>query len=323
MNVSRDAGERAGTSGAESLRESWESEVQAVWLYRVLAEVETGDRKRLFEALSKHADTQCRACAQALEAAGRPAPGPYSPPFRVRLVVRLVHRFGPRPLLPALAALKVRGLSAYSETPASLEALLDEETTRPATAPASPQFPGEGRRHVAASRATAFRAAVFGINDGLVSNTALILGVGGATDDSGFVLLAGAAGLIAGSLSMAAGEYLSVRSQIEMLEKQLAGEEPGTGPGDLDSPFAAAISSFLSFAVGAAVPLLPFALTAGTTALVAGALLALVALFLAGVTASLFTGRGAIRGGLRMAAIGGGAAALTHAVGRLFGVAIG
>ena len=142
MNVSRDAGERAGTSGAESLRESWESEVQAVWLYRVLAEVETGDRKRLFEALSEHADTECRACAQALEAAGRPAPGPYSPPINVRLVVRLVHRFGTRPLLPAI--LKVRGLSAYSETPASLEALLDEETTRPATA--GPQFPGEGRR---------------------------------------------------------------------------------------------------------------------------------------------------------------------------------
>ena len=70
---------------------------------------------------------------------------------------------------------------------------------------------------------------------------------------------------------MASGEYLSVRSQIEMLEKQFAGVEPGTGPGDLDSPFAAAISSFLSFAVGAAVPLLPFALTAGTAALAAGA----------------------------------------------------
>ncbi len=182
---------------------------------------------------------------------------------------------------------------------------------------------GNGRRHVATGRTTAFRAAVFGINDGLVSNTALILGVGGATDDSGFVLLAGAAGLIAGSLSMAAGEYLSVRSQIEMLEKQLAGEELGIGPGDVDSPFAAAISSFLSFAVGAAVPLLPFAVTGGTTALAAGTSLALLALFLAGVATSLFTGRGAIRSGLRMAAIGGGAAAVTHAVGRLFGVAIG
>ncbi len=193
----------------------------------------------------------------------------------------------------------------------------------PGTVAAGRHILGKGRRHVATGRTTAFRAAVFGINDGLVSNTALILGVGGATDDSGFVLLAGAAGLIAGSLSMAAGEYLSVRSQIEMLEKQLAGEELGIGPGDVDSPFAAAISSFLSFAVGAAVPLLPFAVTGGTTALAAGTSLALLALFLAGVATSLFTGRGAIRSGLRMAAIGGGAAAVTHAVGRLFGVAIG
>ena len=74
----------------------------------------------------------------------------------------------------------------------------------------------------------------------------------------------------------------------------------------MDSPFAAAISSFLSFAVGAAVPLLPFALTGGTAALAAGASLALLALFLAGAAASLFTGRGAVFSGLRMAAIGGG-----------------
>ncbi len=193
----------------------------------------------------------------------------------------------------------------------------------PATVAAGRHILGEGRRHVATSRTTAFRAAVFGINDGLVSNTALILGVGGATDDSGFVLLAGAAGLIAGSLSMAAGEYLSVRSQVEMLERQFAREEPGIGAGDVDSPFAAAISSFLSFAVGAAVPLLPFAVTGGTAALAAGASLAVLALFLAGVATSLFTGRGGIRSGLRMAAIGGGAAAVTHVVGRLFGVAIG
>ena len=186
-------------------------------------------------------------------------------------------------------------------------------------------IPGKGRRHVAASRATAFRAGVFGINDGLVSNTALILGVGGATSDSRLVLVAGAAGLIAGSLSMAAGEYLSVRSQIEMLDRQTAvdEEEVRLSPDELGSPWAAAISSFLNFGVGAVVPLLPFAVAGGTAALAAGASLALVALFLAGAATSLFTGRGGVRSGLRMAAIGGGAAAVTYAVGRLFGVAIG
>ena len=71
------------------------------------------------------------------------------------------------------------------------------------------------------------------------------------------------------------------------------------------------------------VPLLPFAVAGGTAALAAGASLALVALFLAGAATSLFTGRGGVRSGLRMAAIGGGAAAVTYAVGRLFGVAIG
>lgn len=326
MNVSRNDGEPAATTATASLRESWENEVQAAWCCRVLAGIETGDRKRLFEELSKEAIARSRACARALEEAGAPAPGPYGPSFRVRFVVWLVRRFGPRPLIPALAALQVRGLSVYAGPPASLEAPPSRKTghpDQPPAASAAPQLPGEGRRHVASNRVTAFRAAVFGINDGLVSNTALILGVGGATDDSGFVLLAGAAGLIAGSLSMAAGEYLSVRSQIEMLERQLAPEEPGIRPGDVDSPYAAAISSFLSFAVGAVVPLLPFAVTGGTAALAAGASLALLTLFLAGAATSLFTGRGAVPSGLRMAAIGGGAAAVTHLVGRLFGVVVG
>ena len=328
MDVSREGGERAATRRVASLHESWESEVQAAWLYRVLAGIETGDRHRLFEALSQDALARSRVWVRALEEAGAPAPGPYAPSFRVRLVARLVRRFGPRPLLPALAALKVRGLSVYDGASSSLEMLRAQrigKSDRSVAAPSGRHIPGEGRRHVAASRATAFRAAVFGINDGLVSNTALILGVGGATGESGVVLVAGAAGLIAGSLSMAAGEYLSVRSQIEMLEKQLAleQEELRLDPDDVDSPYAAAISSFLSFAVGAAVPLLPFALTEGTAALTAGASLAILALFLAGAAASLFTGRGAVPSGLRMAAIGGGTGAVTHVVGRLFGVVVG
>ena len=63
-----------------------------------------------------------------------------------------------------------------------------------------------------------FRAAVFGANDGLVSNLALILGIGASGAGSGTVLLTGFAGLLAGAMSMAAGEYVSVRSQRELLE---------------------------------------------------------------------------------------------------------
>jgi VIT1/CCC1 family predicted Fe2+/Mn2+ transporter len=80
------------------------------------------------------------------------------------------------------------------------------------------------------------RPAVFGASDGLVSNFALIAGVTGGTDDSQTVLLAGLAGLAAGAFSMAAGEFISVRSQAEQamaeielerreLERNPAGEE--------------------------------------------------------------------------------------------------
>jgi VIT1/CCC1 family predicted Fe2+/Mn2+ transporter len=63
---------------------------------------------------------------------------------------------------------------------------------------------------------------VFGVNDGLVSNASLILGVAGADPDPKVILLAGVAGLLAGGFSMAAGEYISVRTQRELLEHQIA-----------------------------------------------------------------------------------------------------
>lgn len=65
---------------------------------------------------------------------------------------------------------------------------------------------------------------MFGINDGLVSNLSLVMGVAGAGTDSRFVLLAGVAGLLAGAFSMAAGEYISMRSQRELFENQIAFE---------------------------------------------------------------------------------------------------
>ncbi len=65
------------------------------------------------------------------------------------------------------------------------------------------------------------RAAVFGVNDGLVSNVALVLGVAGASPGAGFVRLAGLVGLIGGAVSMAAGEYVSMRAQSELLEREL------------------------------------------------------------------------------------------------------
>ncbi|MGH8229161.1 MAG: VIT1/CCC1 transporter family protein, partial [Steroidobacteraceae bacterium] len=195
------------------------------------------------------------------------------------------------------------------------------------------------------------RAAVFGVNDGLISNTSLVLGIAGAGADSRYVLATGAAGLLAGALSMASGEYVSVRSQREMYEYQialeraevdaypqeeaeelaliyqargieieqargmtrallanpeqaldvLAREELGLNPDDLGSPWGAAGFSFLSFAVGAAVPLAPFlAGLTGAAATLAAAAAALAALVAVGLALSLFTGRAAWRGAARI-----------------------
>ena len=68
------------------------------------------------------------------------------------------------------------------------------------------------------------RATVFGVSDGLVSNVALILGVAGASTEASFARLAGLSGLLAGAISMAAGEYVSVKAQNELIERELAVE---------------------------------------------------------------------------------------------------
>ena len=96
----------------------------------------------------------------------------------------------------------------------------------------------------------------------------------------------------------------------------------GLNPDELGSPWGAAISSLLSFALGAAVPLLPFAFGAGARALPIAGLLTAIALFAVGATLSLFTGRAAVFSGTRMLLLGSLAAAVTFAVGKLFGVSI-
>jgi VIT1/CCC1 family predicted Fe2+/Mn2+ transporter len=221
-----------------------------------------------------------------------------------------------------------------------------------------------------------FRAAVFGANDGLVSNLSLVLGVIGGGVSSGTVILTGLAGLLAGALSMAAGEFVSVRSQRELLaasapdvhdadtvlrrldldanelalvyrargvaperaleraEEVLRSADPAGSLGDagfdershdvVGTSLGAAASSFAFFACGAAIPVLPFlfGLTEGVAVLVASVLVG-VALMLTGATVGVLSGGPPLRRALRQLAIGAGAAAVTYALGVLFGVAAG
>ena len=133
--------------------------------------------------------------------------------------------------------------------------------------------------------------------------------------------------LIYKAKGLSGGEAERIAKQIvadpEHALDTLAREELGLNPDELGSPWGASIASLLSFAVGAAVPLLPFVFGAGERALPVAAALTAVALFAVGATLSLFTGRAAVASGVRMLVLGGLAAAVTFLVGKLFGVSVG
>lgn len=215
------------------------------------------------------------------------------------------------------------------------------------------------------------RAAVLGANDGIVSTASLIIGVAAAAAGHGNVLIAGLAGLVAGSMSMAAGEYVSVHSQadaekadIEREKRELAADDAGErmelagiyvnrgldpqlarqvadqlmthdalgahardelGISEVLSarPIQAAVFSAVSFAIGAALPLIITLLVSGTLLipLVAGS--SLVFLAVLGGVAARAGGASIMTGALRVLFWGAMAMAATALVGRLFGTAVG
>ncbi|MEV0646752.1 VIT1/CCC1 transporter family protein [Phytomonospora sp. NPDC050363] len=216
------------------------------------------------------------------------------------------------------------------------------------------------------------RAAVLGVNDGLVTNLCLTLGVAGAATDPGTVRLSGMASLLAGALSMAAGEWVSVRSQVEVaggiegsLNKawrlsppvvlsRLAGSMRqhgldartaekasrgvlsvkrtaakdstrilfGVGADDSGSPVVAAVSSLLLFALGALVPLLPWFITDGATAVAWSAAATAVASLSVGGYLGVGSGRGPWWGAARQLLIVAIVAGGTYVVGDVFGGAV-
>ncbi len=192
--------------------ESWAEEKRSAYLYRVVAETEAGTpRQALFLELARSAEKQAGIWERHARDAGLDVPERFVPDMRTRVVAYLVRRLGPRPLRGVLAAIKVRGMSLYSGA---------------ASGHAMPSSVADvGVRHRGVATGGNLRAAVFGVNDGLISNASLIMGIAGATSDNAMILLSGAAGLIAGAFSMAAGEYVSVRSQREMYEYQIGLEK--------------------------------------------------------------------------------------------------
>ena len=214
------------------------------------------------------------------------------------------------------------------------------------------------------------RPAVFGAMDGLVTNVSLIAGVGGAGGVRHAVVLSGLAGLVAGSFSMATGEFTSVKSQNELVESEVeieraaltnnpqeeqeelvtyfvdmgvtrdladqvakqinkkpeealkvhTSQELGVDASELPSPMQAALLSFISFAIGALVPLLPYLF--GATALWLSLAVTAVALAITGGTVARLTGRPIVLGAIRQVGLAVLAAGVTYAVGRGIGTRI-
>jgi vacuolar iron transporter family protein len=229
----------------------------------------------------------------------------------------------------------------------------------------------EARRRAREVQSGAARAAVLGVSDGLVTNVSLILGVAGAQASGKFVLLAGFASLVAGAASMAAGEYVSISAQVELLQrllgdfrehlktqpedareqleefirrggvmqatahnasKQIAmvpdralavyARALGLDPEELGSPWRAAISSLLTFAGGALVPLAPWFFIEGTRAVYASLALGAGAALGVGALLGYLGGRSPWVSAGRQLLVLCLAAGATWTAGRLFNVSV-
>ena len=365
----------------QNLRDERESTA----LYRGLASLETDERlaevyRRMSEVESRHAAVW----AERLRAAQQPVPEDI-PTARVRMLLWMAKRFGVGTVLPMITSSERGASHAYDTQPEARAAGMPAEershervfnyllrTTKGGMA-GSVLAQLEGR-HRGTSGGNALRAAVLGSSDGLTSNLSLVMGVAGASLQPHQILLTGLAGLLAGALSMAIGEWLSVQSARELYSRQidvereeleqapeeereelsliyqakglgaaaandlaarivadpttaldtLAREELGIDPSELGgSAWEAAIASFLLFAVGAIIPVIPFTFLAGLTAVAVSIGLSIVGLGLIGAGITLTTGSPLWKASGRQIIMGVAAALITFGLGRLVGGALG
>ena len=368
-------------SDVDRWRRNLQGEVDGALIYRAMA-AKAGD-ERLAELYRRMAESEDRHAALwrgQLDQAGA-ASRAVDPTARARILAWLARTGGAGLVAPIVAGQERSARRMYDDQPEAAETSLpaDErsharllgEITGGTSGSVLARFEGRHR----AVGGNALRAAVLGANDGLVSNFSLVLGVAGASAGGAPVLVAGLAGLLAGSLSMALGEWLSVQSARELYESQIATEsaelasfpreeeeelrliyeakgldaerardlarrviegdpataldtmsreELGIDPDELGgSAWVAAGTSFVLFATGAIIPVLPFLIGAGAGAIVASAVMSGVALFALGAAITLLTGRHPLFAGLRQVGFGMAAAAITFGIGTLLGTAIG
>jgi VIT1/CCC1 family predicted Fe2+/Mn2+ transporter len=356
------------------------SERDAAALYTRLADAETGEREEIFRELASIELQHAAHWEGKLRDAGADVPAPRGPSLRTRLLGQAAHRLSVKTVLPLIERAERADAGMYDADPDAAPGMAADERGHARTLGrlidgGRPDASAQVRRREPwhrGDRSGALRAGVFGISDGLVSNTALVMGFAGSGVSRTVTLLAGVAGLLAGSFSMAAGEYVSMSSQREMYQREialeetelaekpeeehaelvliyrakglsradaeqlaskimsdrsvaldtLAREELGLDPDELGSPWSAALSSLLAFALGAFVVVVPYLAGSGTAALVTAIVLALAAMFGVGASIGALNGRNAVKSGLRQVIAGAVAAAVTFGVGHLIGAHI-
>ncbi len=204
-------------------------EENAIMLYRTLAVVEADKRlSAIYESLAKTEEKHAVEWRRRLEELGSPAT-PHRPDLKTRVLLLLARRLGPVSVLPSVIAAEGTGSSGY-EGVSGARTMQRQEQSHGRILRAIHKSSGGGMegsrlarlegRHRGAG-GNALRAAVLGANDGLVSNLSLIMGVAGAGLENRSIVITGIAGLLAGAISMALGEWLSVQSTRELYERQI------------------------------------------------------------------------------------------------------
>jgi VIT1/CCC1 family predicted Fe2+/Mn2+ transporter len=169
------------------------------------------------------------------------------------------------------------------------------------------------------------RAAVLGANDGIVSTAGLVMGVAGATTDNGAILIAGVAALVAGSISMAGGEYASVSAQrdSEIASRiRYEGNQRKFAKDEHVSPMSAAIASFISFSLGSVLPIVAITGPWVEYREVATIVSVVISLAITGYVAAIIGGAKPLRPVLRNVAVSLVTMAAAYGVGMLLGVAV-
>jgi VIT1/CCC1 family predicted Fe2+/Mn2+ transporter len=299
------------------LRRNWRDELDSAALYDALARLERDPHQRdVYQALAAAERRHAAFWEQRLRTAGEPIPL-FREALRTRVLIHLARRLGIGFIVPSVIAREMKDRDAYDQQDDARRAGLGRDEHGHAALLRGRSDGGLGNN---------LRAAVLGANDGLGTNFCLMLGVAGSGVSTTTILLTGIAGLVSGSCSMALGEWLSVTNARELAVSQtggragtLAADLADQGGGTADDARNAALFSFLLFALGALVPLLPYCVLPVGLRMVGTIVLSLLALFALGLATSLFNARTALFSGMRQVMIGSAAAAITYCIGQVAG----